>query len=430
MDEAIACYEKAIKLDSKLARAHVNLGNALFRKGRKDEAIARYHNAIALDPKYAAPHHNLGRALYGKGQVDEAIACYHKAIALDPKDANAHGALGLAFLGKGRYAEARDASARALALLPANHPLRAYASRQLQECGRLLKLEARLPRLIQGEEQPASARESLDVAQMCVLKKMHAAAARFSATAFAADAKLADDLQAQHRYNAACSAALAAAGQGEDAAKLDAKERTRLRQQALDWLRADLAQYTKLLTSGPPAARPFVQQRLRHWQKDSDLAGIRDQAALAKLSDEERTAFTQLWADVAALEKKALEVPASKVLGPVHEVGQGLELRGQLDRQTPALVYQVKLAAGKSYVIDMVSPDQKALDPYLILSDAAGKKLAEDDDSGGGLNARIRFRAEKDSVYRIQATSFNGGSGAFTLTVRGEQPQPPRGEMK
>jgi len=37
------------------------------------------------------------------------------------------------------------------------------------------------------------------------------------------------------------SAALAAAGQGEDAAKLDDKERTRLRKQALDWLRADLA---------------------------------------------------------------------------------------------------------------------------------------------------------------------------------------------
>ena len=76
----------------------------------------------------------------------------------------------------------------------------------------------------------------------------------------------------------------------------------------------------------------------------------------------------------------------------------------------------------------MVSPDQKALDPYLFLHDATGKKLAEDDDSGGGLNARIVFRVSADGVYRIQATSFmNVGRGAFTLTVR-EQAMQPKGD--
>jgi hypothetical protein len=69
----------------------------------------------------------------------------------------------------------------------------------------------------------------------------------------------------------------------------------------------------------------------------------------------------------------------------VHEFGNGLELRGQLDKQPPTLVDQVKLAAGKTYVIDMVSSDQQALDPYLVLTDSTGKKMAEDDDDG--LNA-------------------------------------------
>ena len=162
-----------------------------------------------------------------------------------------------------------------------------------------------MPALLRGEEQPASARESLDLAQMSVHKKMHAAAARFWAKAFAAEAKRADNLQAGHRYNAACSAALAAAGQGEDAAKLDDKERARLRQQALDWLRADLALWSKLLSSAQSAARVAVQQQMQHWQKDSDLAVIRDKAALAKLPAEEQKAFAQLWADVAALLQKA-----------------------------------------------------------------------------------------------------------------------------
>ena len=97
--------------------------------------------------------------------------------------------------------------------------------------------------------------------------------------------------------------------EGEDAGKLDDKERARLRKQALDWLRADLALYTKQLESGTAAARSLVRQRVQHWQKDSDLAGIRDQAALAKLPAEEQKAFTQEAADVAALLKKAGEKP-------------------------------------------------------------------------------------------------------------------------
>jgi hypothetical protein len=53
----------------------------------------------------------------------------------------------------------------------------------------------------------------------------------------------------------------------------------------------------------------------------------------------------------------------------------------------------------------------------------SAKARAEDDDSGGGLNARITFRAPADGIYRIRATSFNNGRGPFTLTVR-EQANP------
>jgi hypothetical protein len=49
----------------------------------------------------------------------------------------------------------------------------------------------------------------------------------------------------------------------------------------------------------------MVQQWLRHWQKDTDLAGLRDKEAMAKLPAQEQKAFTQFWADVAALVKKA-----------------------------------------------------------------------------------------------------------------------------
>jgi hypothetical protein len=103
----------------------------------------------------------------------------------------------------------------------------------------------------------------------------------------------------------ACGAALAASGHGKDAGKLGDKERARLRKQALDWLRADLALRSKQLESGQATDRAGVQRDLKHWQEDRDFAGIRDKEALEKLPEEERKAFTQLWADVAALLKKA-----------------------------------------------------------------------------------------------------------------------------
>ena len=129
------------------------------------------------------------------------------------------------------------------------------------------------------------------------------------APAFAAEPKLADDPHQPHRYNAACAAALAAASQGEDAARLPDKLRDGLRRQALRWLSDDLAAWRKLLTGGGAQARQALAQHLRHSQKDPDLAPVRDAAALAALPDAECAAWEKLWADVADLLKKAQDSP-------------------------------------------------------------------------------------------------------------------------
>src|SRR5262249_14944140 len=147
----------------------------------------------------------------------------------------------------------------------------------VKECQRLLDLEARLPALLRGNDRPASAAESLDLARLCQrYKQRYAAAARFYAEAFADQPRLAEDPQNGHRYNAACAAALAAAGRGQDAGPLDDRGRARLRRQALDWLRADLALHSKQLKSWWPGASGQARQALTHWQKDPDLAGLRD----------------------------------------------------------------------------------------------------------------------------------------------------------
>jgi hypothetical protein len=132
-------------------------------------------------------------------------------------------------------------------------------------------------------------------------------AARLYADAFAADPELADDLGSGQRYSAACYAALAAAGQGEDAGNLPDKVRLMLRRQALAWLREDLTACAKLTERPEPAARQSVRQRLAHWQQDTDLASVRDPQALDRLPDDERQQWHQLWQDVAALLKKVEE---------------------------------------------------------------------------------------------------------------------------
>jgi hypothetical protein len=91
---------------------------------------------------------------------------------------------------------------------------------------------------------------------------------------------------------------------GEDAAALDDKERSRLRQQALDWLRANLTLRQKQLQSEQPGEADKARAALRVWQTGANLAGIRDEAALAKLPAEEREAWNRLWAEVATLLKQ------------------------------------------------------------------------------------------------------------------------------
>ena len=65
----------------------------------------------------------------------------------------------------------------------------------------------------------------------------------------------------------------------------------------------------KVLEGGnePGRNKQAVSQTLDHWKKNTDLAGIRDEAELAKLPEGEREAFRSLWANVEALRVKAGE---------------------------------------------------------------------------------------------------------------------------
>jgi hypothetical protein len=171
----------------------------------------------------------------------------------------------------------------------------------------LVELEDELPGIIRGEAKPRDDTERLEFAWICARKQLNATAAQLYVEAFVAQPELAADFVKQHRYNAACAAALAGCSQGEDARAIDDAERARLRQQAFEWLRADLDCWRKLLEGDSADSRARVVKTLKHWQTDSDLAGVRDPAALglAKLPEPEREAWSKLWAEVGELIREA-----------------------------------------------------------------------------------------------------------------------------
>jgi serine/threonine-protein kinase len=306
VDEAIVEYREAIRLKGDFPEAHTNLGLALADQLRLDEAIAEYREALRLKPDLAEAHYNLGNALRNQGRVDEAIVEYREAIRLKGDYPDAHRNLGRALQQQGEFHQALEALRRGHELLSKDARWRSLSAQWVRECERLVELDGQLPAVLAGQRTPANSAERLELAGLCALKRLNHAAARFYTDAFAAQPKLAEDLGAPRRYNAACVAALAGCGQGKDANQLDDAERARLRRQAVTWLQADLAAWRTRLEKDPNKAGPAVLQTMQHyWQRDTDFTGVRGPEALARLPQAERPVWQKLWEEVAALQQRA-----------------------------------------------------------------------------------------------------------------------------
>ncbi len=304
-DEAIAEYREAIRLKPNDAGAHTNLGNALGSQGKQEEAIVECREVIRLKPDLPGAHFNLGLALWALGKKDEAITAFREAIRLESDYAEAHCNLGQILRQQGRYSEALAALRRGHELGTDRPNWRYPSGQNVRDCERLVALDAKLPAILRGEAQPANAAERLTLAEMCHDKELRGAEARFWSEAFHADPNLADDMQAQSRYRAACSAVLGGCGNSKDDPPLSETARARLRQQALNWLKADLAFWAKQVDRGSAQSNVSVKQTLQHWKTDPDLAGIRDHEALNRLHEEEKKALSAFWIEVNSMIKRA-----------------------------------------------------------------------------------------------------------------------------
>jgi tetratricopeptide (TPR) repeat protein len=294
---AAACFRAALALDPKEGLAAYNLGNLLLTQGDLPGAAASYRRAIQTDPGYAEAHCNLGNVLYAQRDYPGAAACYRRAIQISPQLAEAHCSLGGVLLSQGDFRAALEATRTGHELGSRRKDWPYPSAQEVEQRRRFVELDRRLPAILKGEDHPAGTAERLELGMVCYYKGLHAAAAGFFTEAFAADPKLADAPGSGARYWAARSAVLAGRGPGAEAA--------RLRRQALEWLRVDLARRAREMNAGNPLDRARLEEELRSWQTNPDLAGVRDASALAALPVAERAGWQQLWADVAATQVKA-----------------------------------------------------------------------------------------------------------------------------
>jgi hypothetical protein len=102
-------------------------------------------------------------------------------------------------------------------------------------------------------------------------------------------------------YHAACSAVLAGSGKTNDNPPPDRETMQGLRWQGLHWLRFNLATWSGAVGKGMRYPLRNIIDQLRGWQRDPDLACVRDADELAQLSEGERKRWQEFWAEVRSL---------------------------------------------------------------------------------------------------------------------------------
>jgi len=124
LDDAVAHYLRAIRINPASADAHCSLALAYQRSNMPDKAVEHYSTALRVHPGHPTANANLGAVLYGQGKIDKAIEVYRKALLVSPESVDIHYNLGILLYKQGRTDEAVKQLREALRIDPDSPDIR------------------------------------------------------------------------------------------------------------------------------------------------------------------------------------------------------------------------------------------------------------------------------------------------------------------
>src|SRR6266851_3250937 len=118
IDTAIREFQRAVKLKPGFPQAHINLSNALVRKGDAPGAILESREAVRLAPADSEAHRTLAHALDSSGETEAAAEEMRRGIDREAARADLHDELGSLLVRAARAKEGKAEFAEALRLQP------------------------------------------------------------------------------------------------------------------------------------------------------------------------------------------------------------------------------------------------------------------------------------------------------------------------
>ena len=137
LDDAIPCYEQALRIKPSYAEAHYNLADALAQSGKLRDAISQYQQAVQITPDYIKARNGLGIVLAQTGRIPEAIEQFNLALKTKPDYAEAHRNLAITLVRAGRMQEAIGHWQRLLQLKSADAEAHYFLGLALWQAGEI-----------------------------------------------------------------------------------------------------------------------------------------------------------------------------------------------------------------------------------------------------------------------------------------------------
>jgi hypothetical protein len=108
LDDAIAAFRTAVRLNPRLASTHYNLGLVQQAADQPERAVENYRRALRIEPGMMLAQHNLGVVLSTLGRLNDAEAAFRGVLQVRPNDVEARFNLGAILRDQGRLEEALD----------------------------------------------------------------------------------------------------------------------------------------------------------------------------------------------------------------------------------------------------------------------------------------------------------------------------------